>query len=61
MVLIKNIVWKDKNGNCKCESCGKTVSEKKLKWDKDLGYCKSCYEDIQQYNMINYCPEQKSE
>ena len=24
------IVWKDKNDNCKCESCGKNVSEAKL-------------------------------
>ena len=42
--------WKDKDGNCRCESCGKTVSQDKLYWERGLGYCASCYKEIQKYN-----------
>ncbi len=43
------MIWKDKNGNCKCESCGRIVPENKLKWEKGLGYCKDCYREIKKY------------
>lgn len=42
-------LWKDKNGDCKCESCGKIVPERKLKYDKGLAYCITCYSEIQNY------------
>lgn len=45
--------WKDKNGNCKCESCGRIVPENKLKWERGLGYCSSCYAEIQRYKAKN--------
>lgn len=44
------IVWKDKNDNGKCESCGKNVSEAQLNWDKDLAYCEECYREIKEYD-----------
>ncbi|MGN0585295.1 MAG: hypothetical protein ACI4JD_07555 [Ruminococcus sp.] len=44
--------WKSKNGNCKCESCGKTVTERELKWEKGLAYCVTCYLEIQNYKKI---------
>lgn len=43
--------WKDAKGNCKCESCGKTVPKNSLYWERGLGYCKACYKDIQRYNQ----------
>lgn len=43
-------VWKDKSGNCKCESCGKIVTEAELNWDKDLGYCEDCYREIKEHD-----------
>ncbi len=43
--------WKDAKGNCKCESCGKTVPKNSLYWERGLGYCKACYKDIQHYNQ----------
>ena len=45
-------VWKDENGNCKCESCGKIISEEQVKWDKDLGYCEECYCEIKEYDAL---------
>ena len=42
--------WTDKNGSCKCESCGKTVPEAQLKWEKGLGYCPKCFSEIEKYN-----------
>ena len=42
--------WTDKNGNCKCESCGRIVAKEKLQWEKGLGYCPSCYAEIKKYN-----------
>lgn len=44
-----NKPWKDSNGNCKCESCGKCVPENQLKWHKGQGFCKICYEEILKY------------
>ena len=46
---MKNTAWKDKNGNCRCESGGKTVPENKLNWERGLGYCASCYDEIKKY------------
>lgn len=43
-------IWKDKNGNCKCECCGKVVPEFRLHWDKELGYCEECYSEIQEHD-----------
>lgn len=45
-----NILWKDQDGNCKCESCGKMVPEDQLNWDKDLGYCEECYREIKEHD-----------
>ena len=47
--FIEKTAWRDKNGSCKCESCGKTVPENKLKWDKGMGYCDKCYTEIKKY------------
>ncbi len=43
--------WKDAKGNCKCESCGKTVPKNELYWERGLGYCKACHKEIQIYNQ----------
>lgn len=43
-------IWKDKNGNCKCESCGRIVPEEQLNWDKELGYCEECYREIKDHD-----------
>ena len=45
----KKELWKDENGSCRCESCGKIVPEKELHWEKHLGYCAKCYKEIQKY------------
>ena len=47
------IIWKDKNGLCRCQSCGKSVPKNKLHWEKYLGYCDKCYKEIQDYNRKN--------
>ena len=49
-MIAEKIPWKDKNVSCRCESCGKIVPEKELRWEKHLGYCASCYKEIQEYN-----------
>ena len=38
--------WIDQNGNYRCESCGKTVVPQELQWEKGLGYCSACYQEI---------------
>ncbi|MGN0613421.1 MAG: hypothetical protein ACI4JB_05925 [Porcipelethomonas sp.] len=48
--MTMKVVWKDKNDNCKCESCGKNISEAQLNWDKDLAYCEECYREIREYD-----------
>lgn len=47
---MKNTEWKDKNGNTRCESCGKIIADNKIFHENGLGYCKNCYNDIQKYN-----------
>ena len=46
---MKKEPWTDKDANCKCESCGRIVPKEKLYWERGLGYCKSCYKEIQKY------------
>jgi len=41
--------WIDESGNYHCESCGKIVEKENLFFEKYLGYCKECYEEIQEY------------
>ena len=56
------VVWKDKTGRFKCESCGKPIKEKDLRWDKSMGYCKECSDEIQKYeNKISHSPAQQPE
>lgn len=54
--MTMRIVWKDKNDNCKCESCGKNVSEAQLNWDKDLAYCEECYREIKEHDKSEVQP-----
>ena len=41
--------WRDEYGNYLCESCGRVVEKENLFFEKHLGYCKECYEEIQEY------------
>jgi hypothetical protein len=41
--------WIDELGKCHCESCGRVVEKENLFFEKHLGYCKECYEEIQEY------------
>lgn len=55
-------VWKDKTNNFRCESCGKSVFEKDLYYEKGMGYCKECFDDIQKYeNKVNHFPVKQPE
>ena len=45
----KQELWKDQNGNYRCDSCGKIVKKEELLIEKNLGYCKECFQEIQNY------------